>query len=99
MRRMVPVFFLSVLAGLILLPLGIPSFAQAADAGQGKALVEQHCTRCHGSKVFHPDRKIDSLQALQRQVARCNKATHAGLNPAEEKAVVDYLNGAFYHFH
>jgi mono/diheme cytochrome c family protein len=99
MHRHYLVVFLSVLAGFLLLTLGAPRFARAADGGQGKALVQEHCIRCHGTDIFHPDKKIDSLQALQRQVTHCNKATHAGLNQAEEAAIVDYLNGTFYHFH
>ena len=90
--------FFAVLACAALL--GNPASAAAgkAAAGQGKVLFERHCTRCHGTKIFHPGKKVDSLEGLRRQVARCDRAIHTGWSKTQKAAVVEYLNSNFYHF-
>jgi mono/diheme cytochrome c family protein len=82
----------------LLLLLGTTA-VRAADPAQGKHLVEQHCTRCHGSEPFtRPDRRVSSLQALQKQVRMCQGAQDLDWQDEQIDDVVAYLNDNFYHF-
>jgi hypothetical protein len=74
-------------------------FSLAADTRNGKALVEEKCTGCHGSEVYsRKERRIDSLDSLRGQVAVCSENAHTGWNEGQKADVVAYLNDAFYHF-
>ncbi|MEE9494275.1 MAG: cytochrome c [Gammaproteobacteria bacterium] len=65
----------------------------------GKALHEKACTSCHGSEVYtREDRKMQSLDSLKSQVARCNANTRAGWFDDEMESVTNFLNDSFYHF-
>lgn len=76
-----------------------PVLAAQDGPARGKQLHQKHCTACHGTEVYtREDRRIQSLQMLQQQVARCNKATGANLSEADRTALVQYLNRSFYGF-
>ncbi|MFZ0257748.1 MAG: hypothetical protein WAN46_19385 [Gammaproteobacteria bacterium] len=89
---------MTLLAGCLLLL--IAGSAGAEDGASGKALHDRACTSCHGTEVYtRPDRKIDSLTALERQVQRCaEKAAKVDWNASQIDAVAQYLNNAFYGF-
>ena len=68
MRARVMVYSLLLLAIFMTTP--APAFA--ANIEHGKILLEQHCTRCHDTRVYtRPDRRIGSLETLKNQVKRC----------------------------
>lgn len=71
----------------------------AADVEHGQKLHSTYCMNCHTSSVYtRPNRRIDSLEALNRQVQRCETALGVKW-PAEDVAdVVQYLNDNFYKF-
>ena len=72
---------------------------QAGDTETGRQLVETHCLRCHGSEVYtRSDRKVTSLQGLEKQVQRCELML--GLTWFDEDIghVTAYLNQAYYKF-
>jgi len=73
--------------------------ALAADLARGKKLHDANCMNCHTPGVYtRPDRRIDSLEALNRQVQRCETALGAKW-PADDVAdVVHYLNKHYYKF-
>ena len=66
---------------------------------EGKVIHEKACTRCHNSTVYtRTDRKITSLDALEKRVRGCNANTGANLFPQELKAVTEFLNSTYYKF-
>jgi hypothetical protein len=77
----------------------LPLAAQATDTGRGESLHEEHCTRCHDTRVYtRPDRRITSLDSLKTQVQRCE--TNLGLQWFDDEvdAVTAYLNANYYKF-
>ena len=71
----------------------------AADAFDPPGYHEAHCTRCHDGTVYTRDnRRVNSLPALQAQVARCDANLATGLFPEDLDGLVGYLNDRFYHF-
>lgn len=82
------------------------SSAHAANLARGKQLLEENCIKCHadmvggdGSKIYTRDnRRIDSLEALNKQVHRCK--TSLGVSWPEDQIadVVAYLNKTYYKF-
>jgi mono/diheme cytochrome c family protein len=85
-------------ARLISLPLLLAAAgAQAADVADGKSLVDQNCHSCHGSEVYtRPDRKVQTLDGLHKQVRRCELAL--GLRWFDEQVdnASAYLNENYY---
>ena len=76
-----------------------PAPAFAANIGHGKTLVEQHCTRCHDTRVYtRPDRRIGSLDALKNQVKRCEQSQSLHWPQPAVDDVVAYLDATFYKF-
>lgn len=70
-----------------------------ADADAGKALHDAHCTACHGSEVYtRANRKVTSRDGLLAQVGRCDAAVGTKWFQDDIEDVVEYLNGAYYHF-
>ncbi|MER3481093.1 MAG: cytochrome c class I, partial [Meiothermus sp.] len=66
--------------------------AQGLPEGQGKALVEQRCSVCHGLEVITSNR----LSAAEWDaVVGSMINTGAQLNDAERKVVVAYLAASF----
>ena len=81
------------------LSLMISAPAQAEDPDSGRALHNQQCTSCHGSEVYtRPDRRVDSLAALQTQVDRCTSNLGVQWFDDQTAAVVEYLNQSYYKF-
>ena len=83
-----------------------PVFA-AGDPAQGRKLVEeQKCEACHHNKTMgdakaiylRKDRKVNSLEKLAAQVARCNAELSLKLFPEEEEHITAYLNSTYYKF-
>jgi len=73
--------------------------APAASIEHGKLLYEQHCTRCHDSRMFTcPNRQIGSLEALKNQVKRCETNESLLWPQPDVDDVVAYLDAAFYKF-
>lgn len=83
-----------------------PAFAEG-DSAQGRKLVEEHkCEACHHNKTMgdakaiylRKDRKVNSLEKLGAQVARCNAELSLKLFPEEEEHITAYLNSTYYKF-
>ena len=83
-----------------------PAFA-AGDPAEGRKLVEENkCEACHHNKTMgdakaiylRKDRKVNSLEKLGAQVARCNAELSLKLFPEEEEHITAYLNGTYYKF-
>jgi cytochrome c553 len=87
---------ISVVLSLLILTTALASQTLAADADQGKALVEKKCTGCHGSEVY--GQKIKSLEKLQTQVDACAAAAKTDWSLAQKEDVVAYLNKEYYKF-
>jgi hypothetical protein len=95
MRARVMVYSLLLLAIFMTTP--APAFA--ANIEHGKILLEQHCTRCHDTRVYtRPDRRIGSLEALKNQVKRCELSQSLKWPQPDIDDVVAYLDAAFYKF-
>lgn len=81
--------------------------AAAADAAQGRKLVEEsRCETCHHNKTLgdakaiylRKDRRVTTMEKLVSQVALCNSELKLQLFPEDEEHIVAYLNEAYYHF-
>ena len=71
----------------------------AADSGHGKALVQEHCTSCHDDGVYtRNNRRVTSLDGLQKQVRRCELSLGLKWFDEDINAVAGYLNESFYKF-
>ena len=70
-----------------------------ADGAAGKKLYDANCTKCHNTTVHtRPDRKITSLDALDKQLIACAEAAQVKLSAAQRKDIAQYLNEQFYKF-
>jgi hypothetical protein len=93
MKTLFPVSLLSAL----LLGTALPAIA--GDAASGKKLHEANCVRCHDSGVYtRADRRIQSMESLQAQVARCELTLDLKWFDEDRDDVVTHLNEAFYKF-
>jgi len=80
--------------------------AQAMDLKHGKELHDQNCMTCHAgimggdanSIYTRENRRIDSYDALVRQVGRCQDNLGVSWPEEEIKDVAGYLNHQFYKF-
>lgn len=73
--------------------------AAAADAQAGKELHDQHCMQCHDSSVYtREDRRVNSLEALHKQVRRCDASLGLRWFDQDVENVVQYLNQTYYNF-
>jgi hypothetical protein len=95
----------ALLAAALLLSI-MPAFA-AGDPAEGRKLVEElKCEACHHNKTLgdasaiylRKDRKVNSLEKLGAQVARCNAELSLKLFPEEEEHITAYLNATYYKF-
>jgi len=79
---------------------------QAADTVHGKDLQNSSCQSCHASltggdsaKIYtRTDRRVNSADALIKQVNRCKDSIGAAWFDDDVDDVVDYLNTNFYQF-
>ena len=93
---MKPFLFLAVLPALLF---GVALPVTAADAVRGKQLHDANCVRCHDSGVYtRADRRIQSMDALHKQVARCELTLELKWFDEDRADVAAYLNDAFYRF-
>jgi len=79
----------------------IPSVNAAlpGDSAEGERLVAADCMSCHDTTVFsRADHKIQSLDALKRQLASCGHGAKKEFSVAQTDSIVKYLNERFYHF-
>lgn len=61
--------------------------------------VHEVCLDCHGTELYAaPERKIKSLPALRREVARWGDYYSPALTPQDNEDVVVYLDMQFYKF-
>jgi len=66
---------------------------------EGRVLHEKACIKCHDSSVYtRANRKIKSLDSLEKRVRGCNANTGANLFPEELKAITTFLNSEYYKF-
>ena len=69
------------------------------QAGDGKVLYEEKCTKCHTTDVFtREDRSIKSREALETRVQQCTRAAEVTWDSDEIKHVSEYLDKSFYKF-
>ena len=69
------------------------------QAGEGKALYEENCTRCHNTEVFtRENRGVKSLEGLKTRVKACTRAAEVTWADEDIQRVADYLNKDFYKF-
>jgi len=79
----------------------IPSVNAAlpGDSAEGEKLIVANCMSCHDTSVYtRADHKIQSLDALKRQLAACGHGAKADFSTAQTDSIVKYLNERFYHF-
>ena len=84
---------------LCLLAAMVSIAAAAEQTPTARVLYDQNCVRCHGTEVYtREDRKVTSLQGLERQVRRCELALGLKWFDDEITDVTNYLNEHFYRF-
>ena len=55
--------------------------------------------RCHDDSIYtREERRVTTLDALQRQVQRCETNLDLAWFPEDVDAVTEYLNTSFYKF-
>ena len=86
-------------AHIIISMMVLVSAASPLLAGEGKALYENNCTRCHNTEVFtRDDRSVKSLEGLKNRVKQCSLAAESKWVDNEINIVVEYLNKNYYKF-
>ena len=71
----------------------------SAATGQGQALHDKHCLRCHDSSLYTRDnRRVKSLDGLRKQIRRCEQSLGLRWFDDQLDSVVRYLNDNYYHF-
>jgi mono/diheme cytochrome c family protein len=91
---------------LLIATVGLSSVTLAANIENGKKLYEAHCTTCHsrmtggdGSLLYtRKNRRVNSLDALNNQVRRCESNLELKWFDEDIEDVVHYLNTRFYRF-
>lgn len=73
------------------------------SVGKGDPVAGEHihevCLSCHGTELYVSSRrKIESLSALHREVARWGDYYNPALSEQDVNDVTAYLNTAFYKF-
>ncbi len=90
------------LCGRALCALALVSGLSSALAEESKdvgAMVQTNCTKCHGDEIYtRADRKVTSLDGLNRQVGRCETALGLQWFDEDIADVASYLNDKFYKF-
>ena len=88
------------------LVLAVPGTAGAADVSVGKTLHEKHCIACHTSLTggkpdslyTRADRRVNTLDALKKQVRRCELSLGLQWFDEDIENVTGFLNREFYGF-
>ncbi|MCG8426141.1 MAG: cytochrome c [Chromatiales bacterium] len=71
----------------------------AADAEEGKRLVDENCYACHGTEIYtRADRRVTTRPGLTKQVQRCELALGLQWFDEDVENAAHYLNLEFYHF-
>ncbi len=72
----------------------------SGDAINGKKLFDKsQCQKCHGTEVFtREERKVDNVEALEKQVRLCDSQLSVNWFDDEISDVVAYLNETYYKF-
>ncbi len=92
---------------LIILLIVLGSFViQTTLAEDGALLHQENCIACHaamtggeGSVLYtRKDHKVTSLEALTKQITRCQSSLELNWTPKQISAVHEYLNTSFYKF-
>ena len=69
------------------------------DSVDGKRLYDANCMGCHDTSVFtRKDRVVQSLDALNKQLASCTHMANKEFTAGEMQDLLKYLNDQFYHF-
>jgi mono/diheme cytochrome c family protein len=69
------------------------------DSADGKRLYDANCMGCHDTSVLtREDRVVQSLDALEKQLASCTHAAQKEFSTSETQDLLKYLNDEFYHF-
>lgn len=69
------------------------------DGANGMRLFNANCTGCHDTSVLtRPDRAVQSLDALRKQIAGCAHMANKQFSATETQDFLKYLNDQFYHF-
>ena len=69
------------------------------DSADGKRLHDANCMGCHDTGVYtRADHKIQSLDALQEQLANCSHMAKQEFSVIETQNILKYLNDQFYQF-
>ena len=83
---------------ILIMPSGYAA-SLAGNSTNGKRLFEAHCTKCHKTDIFsRKDRKVQSLDALKKQLVVCGHAANTKFSASEMQDLLKYLNDQFYHF-
>jgi mono/diheme cytochrome c family protein len=84
---------------LILLAPSAYAASLSGDSAEGKRLLEANCMQCHQTDIFtRKDRKVQSLDALKKQLVACSHAANVEFSTSEMQNLLKYLNDQFYHF-
>jgi mono/diheme cytochrome c family protein len=96
------------LFGALSLSFLLAATAQADEASlaHGKELHQQYCISCHanmtggdGSALYtRSNRRVNSLEALNAQVRRCESNLELKWFDEDINSVVEYLNTTYYKF-
>lgn len=82
------------------------TFLHTAYAQEGEALHKENCITCHAAMTggeglvlyTRPDRGVKSLNALNKQVDRCQSSLSLNWSNDQIDSVQQYLNELFYQF-
>ena len=91
-------------AGLIAMLIGLVTLAACTDTGQSDPVVRGErthvvCLTCHGTDLYvSSKRKIKTLPALRKEVARWGDYYNPALSEQDIDDVTAYLNTNFYKF-
>ena len=63
------------------------------DSANGMRLFNANCTGCHDTSVLtRPDRAVQSLDALKKQIAGCAHMANKQFSETEARDLLKYLN-------
>jgi len=69
------------------------------DYEKGSKLYKNSCTTCHDSSVYtRKDRKINTINGLEKQVERCSNSLRTSYTDDQNGDIVKFLNDDYYKF-